>query len=213
VKEEPKVSGTSTAAAPDALPSKTEVPAKEIPVVAVTPAPQPESTSAPKESSEIEIEPSKVETKGLVPEPVIEVVKTKAPLLKEEAPETASEPPTKQVEVQNPTPKENGIQSKSASDPNTLPATTQQVTSSSVETPPITASAIVTAATISSTTTDAPKPTIEAPPVPTVTISQESLDALHHSITPSHLPYPNTLSNNLQNLIPYTYQSKKLARP
>jgi hypothetical protein len=182
VKEEPEASETSPPAAPDALPLKTEIPAKEIPVVAVTPATQPEPTSAPKESSEIE--PSKVEAKDPAPEPVIENVKAKAPLLKEGATKAASEPVIKQVEIQNPTPKENGIQSKPAAESNNLPATARQVTSSSVEAPLIATSAITTAATVSNTTTEAPKPTVEARPVPMVTISQESLDALHHSNCP-----------------------------
>jgi hypothetical protein len=191
VKEESKVSETSPAATPDALPSKTEVPAEEIPVVAVTPATQPESTSAPKESSEIE--PSKVETKDLVSEPV-EDVKTTAPLLKEEATKAASEPLTKQVEAQNLTLKENGVQGTPAAVSLPEPATAQQVTSSSVEAPIIATSTIATAATISSTTTDAPKPTVQAPPVPTVTISQESLDALHHSMPPSLVSHPREFS-------------------
>jgi hypothetical protein len=190
VKEESKVSETSPAATPDALPSKTEVPAKEIPVVAVTPATQPESTSAPKESSEIE--PSKVETKDLVSEPV-EEVKTTAPLLKEEATKAASEL-TKQVEAQNPTLKENGVQGTPAAVSLPEPATAQQVTSSSVEAPIIATSTIATAATISSTTTDAPKQTVQAPPIPTVTISQESLDALHHSMPPSLVSHPREFS-------------------
>jgi hypothetical protein len=180
VKEESKVSETSPAATPDALPSKTEVPAKEIPVVAVTPATQPESTSAPKVSSEIE--PSKVETKDLVPEPVIEDVKATAPLLKEEATKAASETLTKQVEVQNPTPEENGIQSTQAAEPS-KPSETAQVPSSSAD-----------AANINTIITKAPKPTAEAQPVPMVTISQESLDTLHHSITPSHFSYPPPLN-------------------
>jgi hypothetical protein len=177
VKEEPKVS--DPAAAPDALPSKTEVPAKEIPVVAVTPATQPESTSAPKESSEIE--PSKVETKDIVPEPVVEGAKAKAPLLKEEATKAASEPLTKQVEVQNPTLKENGIQSTSAAEPSKLPETSQ-VPSSSAD-----------AANINTIITKAPKSTVEAQPVPMVTISQESLDALHHS----NCPFPHLIRHKL----------------
>jgi hypothetical protein len=174
VKEEPKASETSPAAAPGALPSKTEDPAKEIPVVAVTPATQPESTSAPNESSEIE--PSKVETKDIVPEPVVEGVKAKAPLLNEEATKAASEPLTKQVEVQNPTPKENGIQSTSAAEPSKLPETSQ-VPSSSAD-----------AANINTIITKAPKSTVEAQPVPMATISQESLDALHHSNCPFSPP-------------------------
>jgi hypothetical protein len=192
VKEESKVSVMSPAAAPDALPSKTEVPAKEITVAAVKPATQPESTSAPKESSEIE--PSEVETKDQVPELVIEDVKAKAPALKEEATKPASEPLTKQVEVQSPTPKENGDQGTPAAVSLPEPATAQQVTSSSVEAPIIATSTVATAATISSTNTDAPKPTVQAPPIPTVTISQESLDALHHSMPPSLVSHPREFS-------------------
>jgi hypothetical protein len=187
VKEEPKVSETGPAAAPDALPSKTEVPAKEIPVVAVTPAAQPESTSAPKESSEIE--PSKFETKGLVLEPVVEDVKVKASLPEEETTKAASEPLTKQAEVQKPTPKDNGIQRTPAAEPNNLPAAAQQVPSSSVEAPPIATSAVTAATTVSNTTTEVPKSVIEAsPPVPIVTITQESLDTLHHSNCPFSQP-------------------------
>jgi hypothetical protein len=180
VKEGPKVSETSPAAAPDALPSKTEVPAKEIPVVAITPAAQPEFTSASEESSEIE--PSKVETKDLVPEHVIQDEKAKATLLKEDATKAASEPLTKQVEVQNPTPKENGIQITPATEPSKL-SQTVQVPSSSAD-----------AANINTVITKAPKPTVEAQPVPMVTISQESLDALHHSMPPSPVSHPREFS-------------------
>jgi hypothetical protein len=121
-------------------------------------------------------------------------VKAKALLLKEEATKAASEPLTKQVEVQSPTPKENSVQGTPAAVSLPEPATAQQVTSSSIEAPIIATSIIATAATISSTTTDAPKPTVQAPPVPTVTISQESLEALHHSMPPSLVSHPREFS-------------------
>lgn len=202
-KEEPKVSETSTAAAPDVLPSKTEVLAKEIPVVAETDATNLVSTSVPEGPSKIE--PSKAETKDLVSEPVVEEVKTKALILKEEATKPASEAVIKQVEAQNSTSKENGVQSTAAAVSLPEPAPTKQVNSSSIEALPIAISAITTAATVSNTTAEAPKPVVEAPPpVPTVTITQESLDALHHKIDTLHLSIQEiskTLALHLPHLV------------
>jgi hypothetical protein len=184
VKEEPKAPEPTPAAAPDAVPPKTKAPTKDIPVVGAIPSSQPETISAPKESSEIE--PSETGAKAPAPEPAIEEVKAKTPALKEEAAALTSELTTKQPEIQTPTPLVNGVQSTPAAvaipEPSSLLGTPQQVPSSRIEVPIIATSTIATATAVSSTITEAPKPTIEAASVPMVTIPQASLDALHHSM-------------------------------